>query len=1818
MDETSQNTLPPYKFIILDNNGEPKHVFVFNYKNEDIDLNNDIFNEQEKNYLERFNTPIHTSLQYINKDDTIKTIKRKLLKQFDFQGFSYEEIYLFSSIDFKVNFQKHFHYLKNENSGITKLQLGQLIMNLKILDNETRTKNLGELDKAFYLYKDIEQELKLHNTTKQIDIPIGHKFENVTDLLFSANPFHCLPNNESAYQDNPNNILHTFENSLLLSYKKLKNNTIFVCLARDVLEYMNTRGINEKNTISRYYPFLYNKNVFSLSMLKKESIKLIENSKKTLNKISDTQIDTLYSIYSKNDIVVPYIQQGIKLVSVTLYPEIKLQLPLDNIFKQLHSTQERPFIKYKPGFKKEELYRLYSSGYANNGTKVPYLSKSLISNFNKHPHNSIKYILIVVEKKIKDKPFHLFYNISQNGNINIHITFPILVDKKMVETIVADTINPIIIDINFFLQANNKISLFENLDSHLLETNKLNYVSTISSNKSLKTTDMKMLNSVFNIIELDTNKTSLKYKRVENYIEMNEMNAQINQMYKQNVNIKTIVELISVNFGISEEEANENIVKYLNECTRINGTFINKNVDIADNPGFSTVLTNYDIENYIEFEIFDINSFHYLDSIKIYIDSFIKLSQFKKDLNIKDTEIDKLKKEESKAKREPETQNLVITQQINDVSDKPLDILEEQDDNDGIFFDDEGDEDEEYVSDEEKEDTPEENFEKNTVLLDDDDEDEDDDGGLLMGGVKTDKGAGNIFYNKLKRLEPTIFIQATDGAFAKICPAQSNRQPVILTQEEKDLIDQDENAKNAYGISIKYGSDPNKPYWYMCPRYWCLSTNKPMTEEQVKNGECGGKIIPSSQKNKIPEGHYIYEFTDDRQHKDSEGNYIHYNPGFLDKSKSNNNTGVPCCFKNPFGAKQNQRRNELNIKDEDISQGNSKLIYGEKVDKNIITRNYSNILSIERTPIPQNRWGFIPLSVELFLQINNSITLDPTNDTYIKKNETPLLRYGVEKSNKQSFIACIADLYTFHNNIDVPSIKEMKKIISKNISLDIYRTLQNGNLTSLFQPKKVNVSDIEVEKFKNTDLYKSTDLNEPAQYNTLKFTISSYKNFINFLNDDDSIIDHVFLWDIVSSPNTNLFENGLNIVIMEVEDNDKRDNITLLCPTNAYSDLLFDSNKGTVLILKNKEYYEPIYIYGSTKTDKSSTKTGAIKIFYRDNTPSKLTPIFNNIKNTMNKYCKPNNKNKIYTYKENISLQQLYNELETINFAIHKQIKNYRNRIIGLIVSQIDETKHIFLPCKPSTELENLPIEFIDNVEWLSYTETVTNLKMINSRTNGKILCNPIAKLEEDGLIVGIITETNQFISISEPQQNLMEDGIKTIKTTSYSNYYDIDKALTTSTKIDEERELVTRNIHLETKFYLQFRHKLKDELNNLMNSVDADQLEYISKSKDLIYEIKLKKIKTLLQKLLLNSVNFVDFDEETLKLLYSKNTMEFNNKHGLCLHNDNMLCIPENNLITNEPNEIIYFVRLSDEIIRNNRIKNYLFNPFYTKLMNVDYSIEDDEMLLLNSHLTEEFYETSLQNENKYVQNIPFEYATSNTNKNTRKTLSIDEQISTEVFFKYSSFSKECKKEERSVTKKTNWNNIFNKDHKEMVLHNSPVCSFFPLIYSMKTIQNKEENLLFIKKTLVTAYNKLFENVFFKNVVYNILSKQTKRLFISKITKNSITFDTMIMNDSYTITHFDLWVFCNHLNLPVVLYSDQKYATMQLESNYLILGGDPTVDEYVFVYSKPLKPRDSTPSSFTIIEAKMKINNIDNVTFIKQDLEKYLLSYKLDLKIKI
>ena len=1823
--------------ILLNSKGEPQHVFVFN-NNEIISDNQ--FNETEKLYLEKYSPKISSADQIIHTDDTIRTIKRKIIKELGFNNVSYEEIYLFSKMNTQLQFPVHYKQIVKGGQGIPKHVLGQLIMNLQLLTDDEQIKYLNELNLDFYSYKDIETSLHLDNRNIVMNIPIGQRFALFNDILFSANPFHVLPHTENTFTMTSENPLITFENSLFLNYHDAINNTIYVCLAEDVLNHTGKKGINDKQIIQSYFPLLTTKNIQNAIQLSESKQALIDETKNKMEKISDTHIDTLYEI-AQDPFKTPYIKKGVKEFSLTLHPEHKILIPLENIFKQSHATETRPFIKYKPGFKKEELYRLHSIGFSNDGRKIPSLSKQQIATFSKKRYTSLHNILFVMKHTMNEVVYHAFCWLSNTGNITFEMSISDTVNTTVIETLFIEIVNPLITEINQFLQTNSKLRQITSLDNPLIEASKVHYVSQFQSSSPLSNSDLLSMTQVFNIIEFSKNgTTSLRYKRVSNYTEMNELNALINQLYKQNTNMENIIELIMINFSLSEEEARIHITNYLNEFTIINGNYVNKSVDVADNPGFPVSIQYNDIENYIIVDFNNIDSLHYIECIEQYIDALVKLSTHQSDIRITKTKLDYLKRKPRNIVENEETTNIIIaetdgtkpgTGPIIGILEEIRDMDDIDDDDDGIFFDDddddeegdedEGDEDEgqedEGDEDEGQEEEEEEKEEEEKEEEEKEEEEEEEDISIF-GGEKKDKG-GNTFSNKRNRLEPELFINQTDGNYAKICPGQSERQPVILTEEEKEAIDNDPEAKQAYGIAMKYGSDVNKQFWYMCPRFWCLKTNKPMTDEQVKNGECGGKIIPKKAKMNVPAGHYIYEFTDDRQHTDAEGKYIYYNPGFLDKSKSSGDKGIPCCFRNPFSVKQNTLRQHFGLKDDDISHGSDNLITGEKNDKTRTDRNYLNVLSIERVPIPSHRWGFLPLSVELFLRTDNSTSTDATNPTFIKKNESPLLRYGVERSKKKSFIACIADIYTFHNDVSVPTISEMIEIIGKTLTIDLYIKAQNGALVAMFQPKRVNISDIEIEDYRQSDFYKSIDLENPQQLSFLKFTIASYKQFLEFIADDDSIVDHTFLWDIISSPESGLFKNGLNIAIMEVEDNDIRDNIGLICPTNSYNDTLYDSKRGTILLIKHDEYYEPVYVYGNTRNERASNKTNAVKIFYSENTPTKLVSVLKNIENSISKYCKPANKPKTYNYKTNIPLSKIIDTLNDAGLTIHEQVMNYRSKIIGVMVSELEESSDkLFVPCAPSIKMKKMKLINIDDVEWLEYSTTIQMLQSISSRTERHVLCAPIAKVEEDGMIVGIITETNQMIMISSPEQNTNDDGIDTIQTNSHSKFYQIDKTLTSSIEVDGVREKTVRNIKLETKFYLQFRDKLRDELGNMLNNELSNKILTICNSKEYIYEIKLRKLMGMVKQLIEPIVNFVEFSEDILNTLYKNNELHPNNKHGFCVSKENQLCVPDKNLMTGENNEEHYYMKLCDELVRFSRVRTFMFEPSYLKMANIDYKVLSDEALLLHSHVMGDYFDNlSSDQNNKYIQSIPYEIAVPSKQTKTSKKISLDEQETVDIYSNIHLFDKECISKTIPIPEKENWNHIFTNMHKKLVLNKTPLCSFFAIANILKTHADIEENIHSIKQRLIQVYTKLLsEYPHYTVILYSILSKQFKKMYISKIQKKMLTIETMIMNDSYVITHIDLWVLCNEMNLPVVLFSDNNYKTMKLKTNYIVLGGNADVDNYTFVHTEPYKTNDIYPSAYSIIQPAIPLRTVENVIMTKQTLYDYLNTYKMPLRV--
>jgi hypothetical protein len=51
--------------------------------------------------------------------------------------------------------------------------------------------------------------------------------------------------------------------------------------------------------------------------------------------------------------------------------------------------------------------------------------------------------------------------------------------------------------------------------------------------------------------------------------------------------------------------------------------------------------------------------------------------------------------------------------------------------------------------------------------------------------------------------------------------------------------------------------------------------------------------------------------------------------------------------------------------------------------------------------------------------------------------------------------------------------------------------------------------------------------------------VCAYENFIDFLNDDDAVIDHTYLWDLVCMSNKYIFgQDGINLVIFEIPNDD--------------------------------------------------------------------------------------------------------------------------------------------------------------------------------------------------------------------------------------------------------------------------------------------------------------------------------------------------------------------------------------------------------------------------------------------------------------------------------------------------------------------------------------------------------------------------------------------------------------------------------------------------------------------------------------------------------
>ena len=240
-----------YEVCLLGKNNNIVKTILFNGKDDDKPIS--------KN-------KIH-SKQVIHLDDSIRIIKNKILKELGLTTVSYKELYLFSKCRLQDSLLDIYRFLTNQD---TELLTADKFSNF--LANIEKTGLLEKLGKKeTFSYDDVMSVFE-GTTDIYIDIPLGQKMDKKDYYFFVSNPY------------NFKNTAHTstsfyiVENTLLLNYSNLLKNTIYVCLAEDVLEHATTHDYDTEYIVEYYFPFLYKDNINNVSRLIEEKQRLIEET----------------------------------------------------------------------------------------------------------------------------------------------------------------------------------------------------------------------------------------------------------------------------------------------------------------------------------------------------------------------------------------------------------------------------------------------------------------------------------------------------------------------------------------------------------------------------------------------------------------------------------------------------------------------------------------------------------------------------------------------------------------------------------------------------------------------------------------------------------------------------------------------------------------------------------------------------------------------------------------------------------------------------------------------------------------------------------------------------------------------------------------------------------------------------------------------------------------------------------------------------------------------------------------------------------------------------------------------------------------------------------------------------------------------------------------------------------------------------------------------------------------------------------------------------------------------------------------------------
>jgi hypothetical protein len=500
--------------------------------------------------------------------------------------------------------------------------------------------------------------------------------------------------------------------------------------------------------------------------------------------------------------------------------------------------------------------------------------------------------------------------------------------------------------------------------------------------------------------------------------------------------------------------------------------------------------------------------------------------------------------------------------------------------------------------------------------------------------------------------------------YAKLCNANHDRQPIVISYDPEKNYNVN---RESFTYSIRAGSNPEKQFWYICPKVWCPYCQLPIAYNDVFDVR---KMRTSKDQTvcvtgTCPRGPHQVRIKTYNEGDDHLGGPVY--PGYLPSEKHPDGLCMPCCFV------ENQLKNPKSPKFLRMKRCMGEEIMNSNIKKNLY------ILGHDKVPLDPERYGLMAVDLNNYFGSQCETGFLPTkHKCYLRK--------GVKLYLNQSFLSTILDIIREEKEGEMGmTMEEFREFLAERMTPKMFQFLSNGNLPKLFgYPEK-----------------------------TFEEALDSFQKYIR-VNEN---ITEEYIWDYLSQPGI-LFPEGVNIFIFYSKG--------LLCPYNQDYSEIYNTTRKSVFIIKyrQKQIYEPIYYIENNKKQWYFDFTNDMVKKTYDLLQRKCVPYYNvNWKKlwndlqkmSTNSYKLKLNEESIAEYEpgnEELNLMETFVFLKQKNIITEKNISQIQqvvdtmNKVIAIVVPP---PYHIFLPVRPSQLIIELPIakSTLEPICVLSYEKTI-------------------------------------------------------------------------------------------------------------------------------------------------------------------------------------------------------------------------------------------------------------------------------------------------------------------------------------------------------------------------------------------------------------------------------------------------------------------------------------------------------------------------------